>query len=80
MKERNTNYRLSSLRPGDIFYMAGDRKKTLLHLSPENPFETVIQKGFTKQYANCICKATGKPERHLVDRWATYLCNINETA
>lgn len=52
MKTRLGQYPLSEMIPGDRFYIARDRHKTVLQLSDLIPFETKMQIGFAIKYAN----------------------------
>jgi hypothetical protein len=76
MKQRNKIYTLAAMEPGDRFYFFRDTQKRVYELG-EPPFETTIQKGFWKRYANCRQPGSLKQERHLVTRQVIFLRNIN---
>lgn len=81
MKVRLQRYVLKEMEPAELFYFAGDSKKTVYTLNDVRPFERLKQAGYTKDYANCRLKnpPDGKlhVERHLANRYVIYLRNIN---
>lgn len=82
MKQRNAQYLLSEMTPGDRFYFAGDRKKQLFTLNNEQPFFTKKQVGYNIQYANCrregVTSGNLQVEPHKVNRRVIFLRNVND--
>lgn len=79
---RNQQYRLHELKPGDRFYFAGDRKKTIYTVNDIHPFEYKIQKGFRIQYCNCRQDLVPLNGLQVIpfkaDRRIIFLRNIND--
>lgn len=79
MKQRNQQYKLNQMSPGDRFYFAGDRSKKVFTLDNREPFFHKIQAGFHKWYANTIPDSAPLTiEHHASNRRVIFLRNVNE--
>lgn len=75
-RERLHRYKLDQLQPGDRFYFAGDRSKTIYTLNLEIPFETFIYNGMKRVFAICNKDGSKLTERHKANRPIIFLRSI----